>query len=372
VTDDFQREDVNHLEFEKAKWKDEIRFRQQEMDLRAKETEIKFKETEIKLKEQQNASEKLTFDQAEARRNRWTNPLVVAVFAAAVAAAGNAIVALLNGSAQRATEQVKDDQALILESIKANSDPDKAATNLKFLVETALISNSDRRTEIETFLKNRKQGEGPALPSATPNPAKEILPSNLFSDYSQGIGFLKARWNNVAGGPMENEGTCFVLSGSGYVLTTAHLISHNFQESDVNIAITISLGSRYAAPFPAQVVEVDKQLDIALLKMPTGADYKVIHRSHNQVSIGEALFVLGFPNDSELTLIPSQVSTLNEVGGNLGIVASIGPGFAGSPVFNKRGEAVGMVVSGRASPQGGVVVPVALAQSFFSAAGAEQ
>jgi hypothetical protein len=84
------------LEFEKVKWTDEVRLRQQEIDLKARETEIKVQETEIKSREQQNALDKLNFDQAEARRNRWTNPLVLAVFAAAVAAGGNAAVALLN------------------------------------------------------------------------------------------------------------------------------------------------------------------------------------------------------------------------------------------------------------------------------------
>jgi S1-C subfamily serine protease len=191
-------------------------------------------------------------------------------------------------AAQRATEQVKDDQALILESIKANSDPDKAATNLKFLVETALISNADRRAEIQSFLKNRKQGEGPALPSATPNTNKEVLPASLFSDYGQSIGLVKSQWNNQFGAALTDEGTGFVLSTSGYVLTAAHLIGGSGMNYDGgSISINITLGSRYATPRPAQVVEVDKQLDIALLKMPAGPDYKTIHKSHDPVSIGE-------------------------------------------------------------------------------------
>jgi hypothetical protein len=168
--------DQPRLLFEKEKWADEIRFRQQEIDL-------KFRETNIKATEQENAADQLAFSQGEARRNRWTNPLVVAVFAAAVAAGGNAVVALLNGAAQRETEQVRDDQALILESIKANSDPDKAAANLHFLVETALIANPSRRSEIETYLKNRKQGEGPALPSTNRtsalDAALELAPTHI-------------------------------------------------------------------------------------------------------------------------------------------------------------------------------------------------
>jgi hypothetical protein len=37
--------------------------------------------------------------------------------------------------------------------------------NLKFLVDAGLISDPDRRKNIEKFLVNRAAGEGPALPS---------------------------------------------------------------------------------------------------------------------------------------------------------------------------------------------------------------
>ena len=151
--------DGHQLAFDREKWAGE-------MSLRQRELEIKAIEADAKVKEQERQAEQLRFTQLEARRNRWTNPLVVAVFAAAVAAAGNAVVAWLNGTEQRTIEQIRADQGLILEAIKANGDPDKAAANLRFLAETALISNSERRAEILTFLNRRKPGEGPALPSS--------------------------------------------------------------------------------------------------------------------------------------------------------------------------------------------------------------
>jgi hypothetical protein len=87
----------------------------------------------------------------EINRSRWTNPLVIGVFAAAVAAVGNAGVTLISSYQQvslereRATltqklnfdqsqamlnlEQAKSEGARILEVVKTN-DPDKAAANL--------------------------------------------------------------------------------------------------------------------------------------------------------------------------------------------------------------------------------------------------
>jgi hypothetical protein len=117
------------LEFERQKWQAEYTLRQAELELKREEL----------------------------NRSRWVNPLVIAIFAAAAAALGNAGVTLissnqqsklereraaateaLNSEQSRSTlklEQTKSEAARILEVVKTNN-PDKAAANLKFLIET--------------------------------------------------------------------------------------------------------------------------------------------------------------------------------------------------------------------------------------------
>jgi len=102
------------------------------------------------------------------------NPLVIAVFAAAVAAVGNATVAWLNGLEQRNLERTRAEQAQVLEETKAEAsrileaiktiNPDKAAGNLKFLLDAGLISDPVRRKNIQTFLKQQPAGATPTLP----------------------------------------------------------------------------------------------------------------------------------------------------------------------------------------------------------------
>jgi hypothetical protein len=58
----------------------------------------------------------------------------------------------------------KQKAARILEVIRTN-DPDKAAVNLKFLVDAGLISDAVRRKDLQAFLDNRAAGQGPALPT---------------------------------------------------------------------------------------------------------------------------------------------------------------------------------------------------------------
>jgi hypothetical protein len=129
------------LEFEREKWRDEYELRKRDLELRER----------------------------DASRSRWSNPLVLAVLAAAIAGFGNAAAIWLNGRQARDLEETKAEAARILEVIRTDN-PDKAATNLKFLVDAGLISDDARRASIRTFLASRGAGQGPVLPGWTWNP----------------------------------------------------------------------------------------------------------------------------------------------------------------------------------------------------------
>jgi len=131
--------------FDREKWDAEKGFRERELAI--KETEL-----ELRRKEQTGSG--------------WRNPLVVAILAATVAAAGNAVVAVVNGRLERDLESQKSEQARILEMIKTG-DPDKAADNLEFLLKAGLIDDPGRVQRIEKYLAARTPGNGPALPTAS-------------------------------------------------------------------------------------------------------------------------------------------------------------------------------------------------------------
>jgi hypothetical protein len=149
---------------EQQRWQSELRLRERETILKEKaaahEMALKDRELESKLRDQKWA--------------RWLNPLVLAIFAAALAAAGNALLAFINGSAQvtlerekaatqKTLEETKAETSRILEVIKT-ADPAKALVNLKFLLEAGLITDPDRKKSLEAYLA--KPGEGPSLPAA--------------------------------------------------------------------------------------------------------------------------------------------------------------------------------------------------------------
>jgi hypothetical protein len=107
-------------------------------------------------------------------RSKWTSPIVLAIFTAALAALGNIVLAFVNGSLQRDSDDLRARQGRILEKSKSEAtlvlemiktDADKAAINLEFLVDSGLLTDPEQTERIKRYLKERKPGQGPSLPS---------------------------------------------------------------------------------------------------------------------------------------------------------------------------------------------------------------
>lgn len=139
---------------------DELEFQRAELALKGREVAVK--EGELLLKRQ------------EATVGAWRSPLVLSVLGAALAAGGNAAVSYVNAKQARELEDRKSEQARILEMIKTGS-PDKAAENLKFLVDAGLISDDPLLQRLTKFLRDRQPGTGPSLPSPSGNSIAERI-----------------------------------------------------------------------------------------------------------------------------------------------------------------------------------------------------
>jgi hypothetical protein len=94
------------------------------------------REIELKTREQDRLDKELGF---KFTQSKWfTQPLALAVFAAAVAGGANVGVSWLNNEGQLQVERVRDEASRIVSAISTN-DPDRAATNLKFLLDVGLL-----------------------------------------------------------------------------------------------------------------------------------------------------------------------------------------------------------------------------------------
>ncbi|HVI28094.1 hypothetical protein [Hansschlegelia sp.] len=104
--------------------------------------------------------------------SKWSSPIIVTLISVSLSAGlglgSNAWVSWINASAQADLERSKAEATRILEVIKTG-DPDKAAANLRFLIDTGLIPSSEKLSQ---YMKSRKEGEGASLPVSTSSPPK--------------------------------------------------------------------------------------------------------------------------------------------------------------------------------------------------------
>ena len=130
--------DLSHASksFEYKKWSEEKGLREREIDLKKRELD----------------------------KSVWSNPLLLALCGAMVAAIANIYVAADNARQQRELETFKAEQARILEAIRTGS-PDKAAENLQFMLDTGLILNPTTAALLKVALSKRLPGKGPSLPA---------------------------------------------------------------------------------------------------------------------------------------------------------------------------------------------------------------
>lgn len=167
------------VEFERRRWEKEVEFRERELAIKQQEAAVKDREAATKEREQRLKNRELRLKVIEFKRSRVMNPLFLAILGATIAGTFTAIGAgiaawtqIRNEStralAQQDIERAKADSQLILEMIKTNSDTKAARANLEFAIGAGLITDTNRRAEIQKFLKGPQQP--PSLPASAPAP----------------------------------------------------------------------------------------------------------------------------------------------------------------------------------------------------------
>lgn len=111
------------------------------------------RELELRARELDSKERGLQMVAGQGRSGRWTNPLTVAVIAAALAGVFNLWLAYENNRAQLALERTRAESERILEMLKAG-DPGRARENLRFLLQLGLIQDVELRRRIEAWEAN--------------------------------------------------------------------------------------------------------------------------------------------------------------------------------------------------------------------------
>src|SRR5690348_11108486 len=137
----------------------------------------------------------------------------------------------------------------------------------------------------------------------------------------------------------QSTGSGFIVSSDGYIATNAHVI-------DDASEVTVRLSDR--REFKAKVVGADKRSDVALLKIDAKDLPRVTIGDPDKLKVGEWVVAIGKPFGLENTMTAGIVSAKGRDLPQENLVpfiqtdVAINPGNSGGPLFNMRGEVVGI------------------------------
>ena len=186
--------------------------------------------------------------------------------------------------------------------------------------------------------------------------------ANSVTRFLRGLFHGIFRQRPEPGGRQQSNGSGFIVSKHGYILTNYHVVA-GADEIRVHL-----LDGR---EFPAEVVKSDERSDLAVLKIPARTDLPLISLGNsNRLEVGDWVVAIGNPFGLDQTVTAGVISGTGR--SDLGLTsresfiqtdAMISFGNSGGPLLNLNGEVIGINTAVVASGHGiGFAVPVSAAQ----------
>jgi serine protease Do len=137
----------------------------------------------------------------------------------------------------------------------------------------------------------------------------------------------------------QSTGSGFIISADGYIVTNAHVV-------DDASEVTVRLSDK--REFVAKVIGSDKRTDVSLLKIDARDLQRVAIGDPDKLRVGEWVVAIGKPFGLENTMTAGIVSAKGRDLPQENLVpfiqtdVAINPGNSGGPLFNMKGEVVGI------------------------------
>jgi serine protease Do len=167
------------------------------------------------------------------------------------------------------------------------------------------------------FAPPEQQRQNPNSPRRAPR-SRDSQPESPLRDLGQGSGF--------------------VISADGYIITNRHVVD---RADEVTVTMTDK------REFKAKVIGSDDRTDIAVLKIEAANLPKVNMGDSDKLKVGEWVLAIGSPFGFENTVTAGIVSaksrdTNEPLTPFIQTDAAVNPGNSGGPLFNMKGEVVGV------------------------------
>ncbi len=133
------------------------------------------------------------------------------------------------------------------------------------------------------------------------------------------------------------EGSGFIISADGYVMTNAHVVAGS---TEVYVTLTDK------REFKAKIIGADERTDVALVKIDAAGLPVLRTGDVNRLRVGEWVVAIGSPFGLENSVTAGIVSAkARETGSDVPFLqtdVAVNPGNSGGPLINIRGEVVGI------------------------------
>jgi serine protease Do len=168
-------------------------------------------------------------------------------------------------------------------------------------------------------------------------------------------------------------GSGVIINDEGNAITNAHVV-----QGETNLRVTVWLPTpdgtlRRMVIEDVEIEAVNNHLDLALLRIPDPRRFGHLVcaplEAEERIEVGQTVFAIGNPLGLERTLSQGVVSTTQRSFDGLTYIqtdAAVNPGNSGGPLFNVRGEVVGIINMGALFSEGlNFAIPVRYVKDFL-------
>jgi len=207
---------------------------------------------------------------------------------------------------------------------------------------------------------------------STPLSGKGFNPSRIYTARSPGVVTVFAVFDKSD--EQEAQGSGFVVTPSGYILTSAHVVTDVVESAHPSEANQVFIAFKGGDRVQAKIVGWDGYDDVALLKVDPAAHHLVTVPlgDSSRVRPGDPVAALGSPFGNEDSITVGVVSavhrSINSLTSTYKVVdaiqtdAPITHGNSGGPLFDARGRVIGINAQIRSESGGaegvGFAVPI--------------
>ncbi len=229
----------------------------------------------------------------------------------------------------------------------------------------------------DQVIERRKATEPPReLPHPSDGAPSDPDPSNFYRSASLKPKPVNELVKEFGEGVVSIEtpsglGSGFIVNDEGYLVTNNHVI-----EGETRISVVLYQNTEKGLIRKrienVEIIALNPFVDLALLKLPPQTDLKlrpVFLGSLQELNAGDGVFAVGNPLGLERSVSQGIISTLNRNFEGLIYLqtdTAINPGNSGGPLFNLKGEVIGVTNMGfRGADNLGFAIPINYVKDFL-------